>query len=401
MLEKDPKRFNKIRAHKNKNDEAAASNRADAEAGSDLEDDADDDDDEPEQIAPELTKPAAIKKVAPKKRAKNVKKPAAIKADSPPIQDGRTVKPRRPHRKKNWHYESAPSDSEWELKKQDKSDPYKNETIAKLRETVNRHARWCPFVQINKRLHHAHRRIRFLEGLPIPESEDSSDGEDNNTGNRNSKGSAIKVDNGESNGHVQREHINGNDEGLAEQPGVPDLIVEDKSTAPPRKKAASKAKVTPTKETAITTKVPTKPAHEDSPVDPNHEESPPRDTNPQNDHPLIEEELDDGAASDILSEEDSPVNHGVNENGVGDATAGAPNQSVPAGETAKSSDEASEKDSLTSGEELEAKGEAYLERHRSLAAVTNADAAKKRKLPETELTSDAEPVRKSRKNRVN
>jgi hypothetical protein len=33
--------------------------------------------------------------------------------------------------------------------------------------------------------------------------------------------------------------------------------------------------------------------------------------------------------------------------------------------------------------------------------VTNADAAKKRKLPETELTSDAEPVRKSRKNRVN
>jgi hypothetical protein len=143
MLGKDRNYFKKNQARKNKNDEAAASNMADAEAGSDLEDDADDDDDEPEQTAPEPTKAVATKKRAPKKHATNLKKLAAPTPALPTIQNGclngtvivkkeTALGSRRPHRKKNWHYESAPSESEWEQKKHDKSDPYKNENIAKL-----------------------------------------------------------------------------------------------------------------------------------------------------------------------------------------------------------------------------------------------------------------------------
>jgi hypothetical protein len=397
MLEKDRNYFKKNQARKNKNDEAAASNIADAEAGSDLEDDADDDDDdgdnEPVPRARNVPSKLIVRNTpAAKRGATAVRKPAAIKAGSPSIQDGHIVKPRRPHRRKNWHYESAPNDSEWELKKQDKSDPYKNETIAKLRETVNRHARWCPFVQINKRLQHAHRRIRFLEGLPIPYSDESSDGEDDNPGSRNGKGSCTKIGNKSGNDPVQKEWSNGNDDN-EEDAQQPDVIDDDTSTALPGKKA--RAKVTSANETALTTKVPTKPAQEQSPVDPNHEDS------PLSDHPLPSKERDDEVEAEILSDEDSAVNHGDNGNGAADAAGGAPNRSALTGKAANSNDEASERESLTSGEELEAKGNVYLEHHRSLATVTSADATKKRKVSATELTSDAEPAGKSRKTRAN
>jgi hypothetical protein len=404
MLGKDRNYFKKNQARKNKNDEAAASNMADAEAGSDLEDDADDDDDEPEQTAPEPTKAVATKKRAPKKHATNLKKLAAPTPALPTIQNGclngtvivkkeTALGSRRPHRKKNWHYESAPSESEWEQKKHDKSDPYKNENIAKLRETVNRHARWCPFVQINKRLHHAHRRIRFLEGLPIPESLESSDCEDDNPGNHNGKGSAIEVGNGNGNDPVQKEYNNGNGE-IEDDTQQPEVIDEDTSTALPGKKA--KAKVTSANETALTTKVPTKPAHEQSPVDPNHEDSslsepPLSEQGSQIDHPLSNEERDDEAEAEI--QENSAANNRDSENGAGDATAGAPNQSVSISKITISEDDASNKSSPISEDELEAQNEAYLKRQR-------ADAAKKRKISEIELTSDAEHVSKSRKIRA-
>ena len=400
MLGKHRNYFKKNQARKNKNDEAVASNISDTEAGPDSEEDADDG--EPEQEArDDSSKTVVAKKPAPRKRATCGRRAAAPMPGLPTIQDGflkgkvivreTSIPPRRPHRRKNWHYESAPSDSEWELKKQDKSDPYKNETIAKLRETVNRHARWCPFVQINKRLQHAHRRIRFLEGLPIPYSEESSDDEDDNPGSRKGKGSCTKIGNKSGNDPVQKEWSNGNDDN-EEDAQQPDVIDDDTSTALPGKKA--KAKVTSANETALTTKVPTNSAQEQSPVDPNHEDS------PLSDHPLPSKERDDEIEAEILSDEDSAVNHGDNGNGAA-AAAGAPNRSALTGKAANSNDEASERDSLTSGEELEAKGNAYLEHHRSLATATNADATKKRKASGAELTSDAEPAGKSRKTRAN
>ena len=376
MFEKDPKRFNKIRARKNKNDEAAASNRADAEAGLDLEDDADnDDDDELEQTAPEPTKPAATKKVAPKKRATNVKKPAAMKAGSPSIQDGATTKAvkavkaakaesaadskTRAHRERKYGYVSAPSDSEWEEKRKIAPNvPGNRTTIAKLRETVNRHARWCPFVHMNKRLHHAHRRIRNLQNRPTDESELSYDSEDDDSDNDN--GIPHDVDNAIDDGNdgSQKEYGNGKDEVLAEQPGVVD---EDNSTALPGNETASKVRVTPESVSALKVKA-TKPT----------------------------EERENSAEAESLSGQDPPID---NEDKADDATAGAPNRGISASKAANSNDEASEKDSLTSGEELEAKGEAYLKRQR-------ADAAKKRKVSEAELTSDAELVSKTRKIRA-
>jgi hypothetical protein len=127
-----------------------------------------DEDAEPKTTTKPKKEPAS-KKPAPKKAA-----PAATKSSaSSTIQDGRIKKaanvknqPQRPKRNRDvvdYGNESVSDASDEEQ--------LENKTTATLRETVDRHARWCPFVRINKKLHRMYRKAK-LRGLP--------DYEDNN-----------------------------------------------------------------------------------------------------------------------------------------------------------------------------------------------------------------------------
>ena len=424
MLEKDPHHFKKIQALHEKNERNAASIRADAEAGSDSEEDADDEEgaqnDDSEPSKPIATKATAPKKTGGKKSATTTPAPPTIQGSRAILTKAVEVKstavgPRRPHRKVDYGYYSAPSDSEHtEKRKLTPMKTRKPENITKLRETINRHARYCPFVQINKKLHHAHRRIRKLQSRPTNLPELLFDGDSTWTishGDDNSKGNGNGNGNDNDNDHIEKEETNSEDEDSdsmeaimiqvprkrktqvmaafekktaqveqlpqlnaeeAGRPSAPPPGNEDKSTAPPRKKAASKAKVTPTKETAHTTKVSTKPVLEESLMDPGH------------------------------GGQDSPIDAEDKTNKTDDATGGARNQSVTTSKAAESNDETSERSSLSSSEDLEARNKAYLEHQRghSSAAVTTAEAAKKRKVSEIEPNADAEPVSKTRKIRA-
>ena len=423
MLGKDPKRFNKIQAFHDKHEKLAASNKADADADDDSENptDDDDDDDELEETARDdstktvTTKTGTTKKSAPKKTTTTVKQSATTTPASPTLQNGVITKitkiikgrkqgDRRPHRSVDYGYWSAPSDSEYEEKRRIATTlSGRMLKLVKLKETIDRHAAWCPFVHLNKKLHHAHRRIRALQHRPNNEPElpktlaelaKRGDGNDDHDDD-----------------HIEKEETNSEDEDSdsmeqitiyvprkrktqvmaafekktaqveqlpqlnaeeAGRPSAPPPGNEDKSTAPPRKKAASKAKVTPTKETAHTTKVSTKPVLEESLMDPGR------------------------------GGQDSPIDAEDKTNKTDDATGGARNQSVTTSKAAESNDETSERSSLSSSEDLEARNKAYLEHQRghSSAAVTTAEAAKKRKVSEIEPNADAEPVSKTRKIRA-
>jgi hypothetical protein len=185
MLGKDPKRFNKIQAFHDKHEKLAALNKADADADDDSENptDDEDDDDELEETARDdstkkiTTKTGTTKKSASKKKATTQ---SATTTPAPPtIQGGRInviAKGRNPdirsHRPVNFGYRSAPSDSEWEEKRRtSKTLSGRTLKLVKLKETIDRHAVWCPFVHLNKKLHHAHRRIRALQHRPNDEAE--------------------------------------------------------------------------------------------------------------------------------------------------------------------------------------------------------------------------------------
>jgi hypothetical protein len=129
------------------------------------------DDAEPETTTKPPKAPASKKPPAKKPAGSTAKGKAAT---TPAVKNGRitksvkskqTEKPKRIHRPSKWDDNaSVPEESEEEQRKQN--------TIAKLRETVYRHARWCPFVKINKKLHRLHKRTMLLE---MTDSED--DGE--------------------------------------------------------------------------------------------------------------------------------------------------------------------------------------------------------------------------------
>ena len=162
LLKKDSKVFLRRQAEKDKRERQAALSAGDPSAG--------------EHTEPETTTKSA-KKPAPKKAT-----PAATKSTkSSTIQNGNITKPtkakeqpqkpKRAHRPSEYNYETVSDDSE--------DFGAKGKTIAKLRETVNRHARWCPFVLINKKLHNVHRRTRrrkkssdFEDGNETTEPED-------------------------------------------------------------------------------------------------------------------------------------------------------------------------------------------------------------------------------------
>lgn len=82
----------------------------------------------------------------------------------------------RKHRPVDWialGYESVPDDSENDEEKKKTKDG-----IAKLRETVNRHAKWCPFVKVNKKARAVHKRIKALEAAVFDVEEDEEDEEE-------------------------------------------------------------------------------------------------------------------------------------------------------------------------------------------------------------------------------
>jgi hypothetical protein len=103
-------------------------------------------------------KPAPRKSAASKTPAKISRAPTAQKGkiteDAANVDQPQEKPYRRPHRKVNIPYHSASELSE---------DDGKNDSCVKLRATVNRHARWCPYVKLNKKIHNMYRKIRDLE----------------------------------------------------------------------------------------------------------------------------------------------------------------------------------------------------------------------------------------------
>jgi len=161
ILEKDPKALLRRQVEKSKRERQAALSAENPPASEGTE----------PETSTKSAKKSAPKKAAPKKAA-----PAATKSSrSATIQNGTITKKakakkqpqksKRKHGRSEYGYETVPSDSE-------DFGAAKSNTIAKLRDTINRHARWCPFVRIHKKMHNSYRRIRLPEIL--------SDSEDNN-----------------------------------------------------------------------------------------------------------------------------------------------------------------------------------------------------------------------------
>lgn len=165
LIKKDRNFFMRLQAEKAKRDREAMSRAAHATDGSSTE---------AGTItgpARQLTNTAPVTSTAPTAS----RPPTASKATkSSAIQGGTIVKStkakkqpqksKRKHRKVDYAYESVPDESDEETGNRN--------TIAKLRETIDRHARWCPFVQIHKKLHKTHRRTKRLE---LSDSEDEDD----------------------------------------------------------------------------------------------------------------------------------------------------------------------------------------------------------------------------------
>lgn len=159
IIAKDPKYFRKQQAAKAKADLQATLRAGDATGATDTE---------PETKTKPARKPAsqppAMNKSSTTSKRPTTKTsgPAASRSTkAATIQKGNITKPtkvkesKRKHRKVDYDYDSVPDESDEEAGK--------SKTIAKLRETIDRHARWCPFVRLNKKLHRTHRRVKRLE----------------------------------------------------------------------------------------------------------------------------------------------------------------------------------------------------------------------------------------------
>ncbi|GAB7328109.1 hypothetical protein MBLNU13_g00146t1 [Cladosporium sp. NU13] len=155
-------------------EQQAVKAKADLQATHKADDTTGSTDAEPETITKPARNPANRRTTAKKPPVAN--KPSTARKSGPAvsrstnsatIQNGNIVnptkakkqqeKPKRKHRKADYGYESVPAES-------DKEAGNRN-TIAKLRESIDRHARWCPFVQLNKKLHGVHRSVKRLEML--------------------------------------------------------------------------------------------------------------------------------------------------------------------------------------------------------------------------------------------
>ena len=163
IIAKDPKYFRKQQAAKAKADRQATLRADDATDAMETE---------PETKTKPARKPAsqppAMNKSSTTSKRPTTKTsgPAASRSTkAATIQKGNITKPtkaknqpkesKRKHRKVDYDYDSVPDGSDEEAGK--------SNTIAKLRETIDRHARWCPFVLLNKKLHRTHRRVKRLE----------------------------------------------------------------------------------------------------------------------------------------------------------------------------------------------------------------------------------------------
>jgi hypothetical protein len=399
MLVKDRNYFKKNQARKNKNDEAAASNKADAEADDDSENPTDDD--EPGQNSrDDSPKTVPIKKSAPKKRVTTKRKLATGRSASPTIQGAVITKAvqanppadggRRLHREVDFGYYSAPSDSEHtEARKLTLKKDRKALTMVKLKETIDRHARYCPFVQINKKLHHAHRRIRKLQGRPTNEPELWIYRDGNYTFSRHrGKGSAIEVGSSNGNDSAQKAESEDEDEDedLAEHPGV---IAEDKSTvsrigclarrnAPAVRKAKKEyKKLVPYEESS--------PSGED----------------------------DTGNATAGATDKDAPTSKATDPKHEASTKTLQAQSSLPVGDIAlpDENDVDRQEDAhdapLTTPEDHEIKQSVRPEHAvqqpsvKPATTTTKADADKKRKASDSDLSSEAEPTSKNRKTLAN
>lgn len=163
IIAKDPKYFRKQQAAKAKADLQATLRADDATDATETE---------PETKTKPARKPAsqppAMNKSTTTSKLPTAKTPrpaASRSTKAATIQKGNITKPtkgkkqpeesKRKHRKVDYDYDSVPDESDEEAGK--------SKTIAKLRETIDRHARWCPFVLLNKKLHKVHRRVNLLE----------------------------------------------------------------------------------------------------------------------------------------------------------------------------------------------------------------------------------------------
>jgi hypothetical protein len=165
LLQNDRRYFLKIQAKKAKQDRKVAAAV-----------------DDPSSAEDELPVSTTVNKKPVPQKPRAPKKPAAPRktaATRPTVQNGNLTKstkaqpagkPERKHRPADYKYETVPEES-------DDPGPKKNNTIAKLRETVDSHARWCPFVRVNKKLHNVYRSVRGLERM-YPDSEGDDDGQE-------------------------------------------------------------------------------------------------------------------------------------------------------------------------------------------------------------------------------
>ena len=184
---------------------------------------------EPETTTKPPKEPASKKPPAKKPAGSAAKskaaKPPAIKNGkiTKPVKSKQSEKPKRIHRKAKWDDNaSVPDESEDEQRRQN--------TIAKLRETVHRHARWCPFVRINKKLHRLHRRTMLLE---------MSDSEDD--GESSAPEEEVPEDNEGLSGPEEDESATESDEAEAAQPSKTTQFKQTAKQAASKKGAASKA----------------------------------------------------------------------------------------------------------------------------------------------------------------
>lgn len=201
ILENDPKYFTKQQAEKNKRDKKAAA------AAPEATDDGKSisvtdrpaankvasketktktrgrttavatasDDKEQTQVTPDPVKEVPARKKAVTKGSASTTETGQA-AKTPTIVKGvlgkqakmaASTKSERIHRKKDFDYSSASSESEKEQGTR--------ETIAKLRETIDRHARWCPFVHLNKKVHNMYRKMNLMEELQEQDEEAQAD----------------------------------------------------------------------------------------------------------------------------------------------------------------------------------------------------------------------------------
>ena len=163
IIAKDPKYFRKQQSAKAKADLQAAIRADDATDATETESKTN-----TKPARKPASRPPATNKSSTTSKLPTAKTPrpaASRSTKAATIQKGNITKStkakkqpensKRKHRKVDYDYDSVPDESDEEAGK--------SKTIAKLRETIDRHARWCPFVRLNKKLHKVHRRVKCLE----------------------------------------------------------------------------------------------------------------------------------------------------------------------------------------------------------------------------------------------